>query len=169
MISRLLTRPAMKVCRLKPSFGSYSTGLFRAPLLRSFGSCTETDAEAKSDGKKHPGAIYKPGTIVQLSKPEELDKYLAQKDKYVVVSFFKEGCEGCKKVIPRFQQRAAKVTKDFNIVKIDLPKYPDLAKKYGVQAPPHAFLYKNGKVQATFKGDNITDAELDTFFKPLMS
>ena len=85
----------------------------------------------------------------------------------MVVSFTLENCEGCKKVIPKFQQRAMNVKKDFEILKVDLHKFDDIAKKYKVEFAPHAFLFQNGKKLSEFKGV-VSDEELDTFFVPLM-
>ena len=104
-----------------------------------------------------------------MASEDQLRAALSQDDKHVIVSFFTDNCEGCKKVIPRFQQRAAKVTKDFNIMKIDLFKHDNLAEKFQVEFAPHAFLFYNGKVIGEFKGGNITDSELDEFFKPLLA
>ena len=72
------------------------------------------------------------------------------------------------KVIPRFQSRAKLVKKDYKIMKVNLHKFDDLAEKYQVEFAPHAFLFKDGKKLAEFKGV-ATDSELDTFFKPLLS
>ena len=120
-------------------------------------------------GPTTKGRIYKPGTIQEVASEDQLRAALSQDDKHVIVSFFTDNCEGCKKVIPRFQQRAAKVTKDFNIMKIDLFKHDNLAEKFQVEFAPHAFLFYNGKVIGEFKGGNITDSELDEFFKPLLA
>ncbi len=133
-------------------------------IVRFF--CTST--QQGSEQKKPAGRVYKPGTIKEITKPEELDKYMTQRDKHVIVSFFTDNCEGCKKVIPRFQERAAKVTKDFDIVKVDLYQFDSLAEKFQVEFAPHAFVYYNGKKIGEFKGV-ASDEELDNFFKPLLS
>ena len=50
-------------------------------MMRSFSSSSDT---------KHAGRIYKPGTIVELEKEEELQKFIQAKDKHLVVSFYVE-------------------------------------------------------------------------------
>ena len=82
--------------------------------------------------------------------------------------FMSRNCEGCKKVIPKFQQRAIHVTKDFNIVKIDMNKFDHLAEAFRVEFAPHAFLLYNREKLGEFKGGDVTDEELDEFFSPLL-
>ena len=127
--------------------------------MRSFGSQT-VDHKAQT-------RVYKPGTIKEMKSDDELKGYIAQKDKYVVVSFYKDHCEGCNKVIPRFQERAAKVTKDFDICKVHLLDHEDIAERFQVEFAPHAFLFFNGKIVKEFKGV-ASDADLDDFFEPLL-
>ena len=103
-----------------------------------------------------------------LKSEEELQTFIATKDKHIIISFYVENCEGCKIVTPKFQQRAVHVEKPFHIVKVDMDKFDHLAEAFGVEFAPHAFLLYNREKVAEFKGGDVTDAELDAFFVPLL-
>ena len=143
-----------KTVTLASSFGR------REHLVRYFSTAEAT--------KHASGEHNYVDNITVLQKEEDLQKFIDTKNKHIVVSFFAENCEGCKIVIPKFQKRASQVKKDFSVVKVDMEKFPKLTKKYAVEMRPHAFLYFNGKKIGEFKGKDVTDNQLDEFFKPLL-
>ena len=60
------------------------------------------------------------------------------KDK-VLVDFYAEWCGPCKMLAPNLEKL------DYNILKVDVDKFQDLAISYGVMSVPTLILFKGGK------------------------
>ena len=88
MITRILARPAMKVCRASRSVALPTSSLFKVggQLIQSIPRyfC------AQPGNSKPTRTLYKPGTIVELKDDKEIGEFMNMKDKYIIISFTKE-------------------------------------------------------------------------------
>lgn len=64
-------------------------------------------------------------------------------DEKVLVDFFATWCGPCKMLGSVLEEIAQE--KEIKIVKIDIDKNPNLAKKYGVMSVPTLFIFNKGK------------------------
>lgn len=74
--------------------------------------------------------------IRHLENKEQFNELI--KDK-VLVDFYAEWCGPCKMLAPNLEKL------DFNILKVDVDKFQDLAISYGVMSVPTLILFKGGK------------------------
>lgn len=74
--------------------------------------------------------------IKHLENREQFNKLI--KDK-VLVDFYAEWCGPCKMLAPNLEKL------DYNILKVDVDKFQDLAISYGVMSVPTLILFKDGK------------------------
>ena len=74
--------------------------------------------------------------IKHLENKEQFDELI--KDK-VLVDFYAEWCGPCKMLAPNLEKL------DYNILKVDVDKFQDLAISYGVMSVPTLILFKSGK------------------------
>ena len=74
--------------------------------------------------------------IRHLENKEQFNELI--KDK-VVVDFYAEWCGPCKMLAPNLEKL------DYNILKVDVDKFQDLAISYGVMSVPTLILFKGGK------------------------
>ena len=77
-------------------------------------------------------------------------KILEQKDNFdelikgdlTLVDFFANWCGPCKMLAPNLEELAD----EFNIVKVNVDEFEDLARRYGIMSIPALYLFKNGEV-----------------------
>lgn len=74
--------------------------------------------------------------IRHLENKEQFNELI--KDK-VLVDFYAEWCGPCKMLAPNLEKL------DYNILKVDVDKFQDLAISYGVMSVPTLILFKDGK------------------------
>lgn len=74
--------------------------------------------------------------IKHLKNKEQFNELI--KDK-VLVDFYAEWCGPCKMLAPNLEKL------DYNILKVDVDKFQDLAISYGVMSVPTLILFKGGK------------------------
>ena len=74
--------------------------------------------------------------IKHLENKEQFNELI--KDK-VLVDFYAEWCGPCKMLAPNLEKL------DYNILKVDVDKFQDLAISYGVMSVPTLILFNNGK------------------------
>ena len=74
--------------------------------------------------------------IRHLENKEQFDELI--KDK-VLVDFYADWCGPCKMLAPNLEKL------DYNILKVDVDKFQDLAISYGVMSVPTLILFKDGK------------------------
>lgn len=78
---------------------------------------------------------------------KDFDKLIEEK---AVVDFYANWCGPCKMFAPVFEETS--LVEDYNFVKIDVDKFPEIARKYGVMSIPTIILFENGKEIKRFTG-----------------
>lgn len=67
-----------------------------------------------------------------------------------VVDFYATWCGPCRMFGPVFEEVSK--DEDFNFVKLDVDKYSDIAREYGVMSIPTVILFENGNEVKRFTG-----------------
>ncbi len=80
-------------------------------------------------------------SVIHLEK-ENFDSLI--NDNKVIVDFFATWCGPCKMVGPIFEKVSNEIS-DVKFVKVDVDKFNDIARKYGVMSIPTFILFENGK------------------------
>ncbi len=75
--------------------------------------------------------------MIKYLEDNDLDSKL--KDKKILVDFYADWCGPCKMLGTILEEM------DFPILKINVDKFPELARKYGVMSIPTIILFDNGK------------------------
>lgn len=87
----------------------------------------------------------------------DFDK-LIQEDKPTLVDFFATWCGPCKMQAPILEEVKKNVGDKANIIKIDVDKNQDLARKYNVQSIPTLIMFKNG--EAIWRAVGLQQADI---------
>lgn len=87
----------------------------------------------------------------------EFDK-LIQEDKPTLVDFFATWCGPCKMQAPILEDVKKNVGDKANIIKIDIDKNEELARKYNVQSIPTLIMFKNG--EAVWRAVGLQQADI---------
>jgi len=69
-----------------------------------------------------------------------------QGSKPVVVDFFAEWCGPCKMMPPILKEVKSSVGDGATILKMDIDKNPEYARRFGVQAVPTLIIFQHGKI-----------------------
>lgn len=80
-------------------------------------------------------------SVIHLDKEDFYDIISNGK---VVVDFFATWCGPCKMLGPVFEKVSDEVN-DVKFVKLDVDKFNDIARQYGVMSVPTLILFENGK------------------------
>jgi thioredoxin 1 len=72
----------------------------------------------------------------------------------VVVDYTATWCGPCRVIAPLIDQLAKEYEGRAKVVKIDLDKNKDNAKKYGIRSIPAVLIFKNGEVVENLVGKN---------------
>lgn len=83
------------------------------------------------------------------------------KDK-AVVDFYANWCGPCKMFGPVFENVSNK--NEYNFIKLDVDKYSEVAREYGVMSIPTVILFENGKEVKRFTGF-MNEEEFINFLK----
>ena len=60
----------------------------------------------------------------------------------ILVDFFADWCGPCKMLIPNLEE----LSKDYNVVKVNVDEFEDVARNYSIMSIPALYLFKNGEV-----------------------
>lgn len=69
---------------------------------------------------------------------------LVKQNETVIVDFYADWCAPCKKLTPIIEKVASE--RNFNVLKINIDKNPELAQKLNIEGLPTLFYYKNGNL-----------------------
>ena len=84
-------------------------------------------------------------------KKNNFEEEVIKSDVPVLVDFWATWCGPCRMVAPIIAE-IAEERKDIKVGKINVDEEPALAAKYGIEAIPSVFLFKNGEVAAKSVG-----------------
>lgn len=83
-------------------------------------------------------------------------------EKEAIVDFYATWCGPCKMFGPVFEDASLK--NDINFVKVDVDKYSEIAREYGVMTIPTVILFKDG-VEVKRNIGFMSEEELSKFLK----
>ena len=75
-----------------------------------------------------------------LNKNDNYDELI--KNELVLVDFFAEWCGPCKMLIPHLE----KLSSEFDVIKVNVDEFPELARRYAIMSIPALYVFKNGKI-----------------------
>ncbi len=87
----------------------------------------------------------------QYVQSDELNQLLAN-EKLVVVDYTATWCGPCRLVAPSIDRLAAEYGDRATVVKIDIDKNKDCAKKYGIRSIPAVLVFKEGELAENLVG-----------------
>lgn len=87
---------------------------------------------------------------------EDFEK-LINSDKPTLVDFYATWCGPCKMQSPILEQLKTKVGDSANIIKIDVDRNEELARKYRIQSVPTLIVFRNGEVR--WRGSGLHQAD----------
>ncbi len=64
----------------------------------------------------------------------------------VLVDFYADWCQPCKMQAPILQEFAREAGNKVKVIKIDVDKNPEIARRYQIQGVPTLALFKNGQI-----------------------
>ena len=79
-------------------------------------------------------------SVKQINSKEFENEVLSAKGK-VIVDFFANWCGPCKMLAPIMED----ISKDYNVVKVDIDENEELAEKFSVMSIPCVIMFENGK------------------------
>lgn len=83
-------------------------------------------------------------SLLHLEKNDFEEKVL-KNNKLTLVDFFGTWCMPCKMLSPILEEVSESLGEKIDIVKVDIDKFPEIAKRYGVMAVPTMILFKDEK------------------------
>ncbi len=83
-------------------------------------------------------------------------------NKKVLVDFYADWCGPCKMMTPTLEEVSKEIS--FDILKVDVDKYQDVAVRYNVFSIPNISLFENGKLIKSHTG-YLTPKELLKFIE----
>jgi len=75
----------------------------------------------------------------------------------VLVDFYADWCAPCRMMAPIMQQVSKEMGEKVRVIKIDVDKNEEVARKYQIQSIPTMILFKNGK--AVWQGVGVMQAD----------
>ena len=76
----------------------------------------------------------------------EFDSAILQSDKPVILDFWAEWCQPCKKLAPTVEEIAGEYEDTVKVGKLNVDDNPNTATKYGIRGIPTLLFFKGGQV-----------------------
>jgi thioredoxin len=128
-------------------------------LPRQIAATEVADLTASSTGtetpNKPPPARPKPAPVsVSDSRPQARGSIQPEHGKITIVDFYADWCGPCRKMGP-ILEKIAEENSSVVVQKVNVDKYPDLAKEYKATAIPHIIIYdkQGGEVDTVIGAD----------------
>ncbi len=80
--------------------------------------------------------------MIQLEKEQEFNNLI--EDEKVLVDFYATWCGPCQLISPIVEE-VAKENENTKVIKIDVDKFPELSRKYGIMSIPTLMVFSKGK------------------------
>lgn len=87
--------------------------------------------------------------LISHLSPEDFEGAVLASEVPVLVDFWAEWCEPCKRMEPVLQELASALAGKLKIAKVNVESHPALANQYRVRGLPTFMLFKNGQVHST--------------------
>ena len=75
-----------------------------------------------------------------VSKDDNFDELI--NGELTLVDFYADWCGPCRMLIPNLEE----LSKEYNVVKVNVDSFEELARKYGIMSIPALYLFRNGEV-----------------------
>ncbi|MFO1493483.1 MAG: thioredoxin [Lysobacterales bacterium] len=105
-------------------------------------------------------------SIPQLGAAE-FEASVLKSDTPVLVDFWAEWCEPCKRMNPVLEELAGELDGKLKIAKVNVEAHPTIANQFRVRGLPTFMLFKNGQVHSTQIGA-ISKSQLAQFVAKAM-
>lgn len=80
--------------------------------------------------------------MIHLENEKEFNNLI--KDEKVLVDFYATWCGPCQLISPIVEE-VAKENENIKVIKIDVDKFPELSRKYGIMSIPTLMVFSKGK------------------------
>lgn len=80
--------------------------------------------------------------MIYLEKEQEFNNLI--ENEKVLVDFYATWCGPCQLISPIIEE-IAKENKNIKVIKIDVDKFPELSRKYGIMSIPTLMVFSEGK------------------------
>ena len=75
-----------------------------------------------------------------LTKEDNFEELVS--GELVLVDFFADWCGPCKMLAPNLEE----LSKEYNVIKVNVDEFEELARKYAIMSIPALYLFKKGEV-----------------------
>ena len=100
--------------------------------------------------------------MLELQSEDVYKKLIIENDGLAFVDFYATWCMPCKMMSSTIEEIDNKLGDKLLVMKVDIDKFPDLAKKNGVMAVPTMLLFNDGMQIEKFVGIRSKEELFDT-------
>lgn len=89
----------------------------------------------------------------EIKDIEEFNNIVDNEDR-ILVDFYAPWCGPCKMITPQLE-KINQENDDFDIIKVNIDEFPQLAREFSVTSVPTFTLFRKGEIKDTFTGANL--------------
>ena len=93
-----------------------------------------------------------PAKVGAVETPEEFRRKVLLANRPVLVDFYADWCPPCRKLAPTIETLAKDYGDRILVVKVNVDKGPQLAKRYGIRSIPTVILFVEGEPETVLTG-----------------